>query len=772
VHRLAAISLRYPGRVAAGLAVVTLILGAALPGLRPEFGYRVLLGGDHPAIQRLEGVMDAYGGGFPGYIVWRCGDGAPCDSVFDDSSMQAAARLEQALRTVEGVRAVRSPASLTLLMPAEDGFAARRWSDLLPGDATGREAFAARAVEDPLWEGKLVSSDGRTGAVIVLLEDSRNQTAERVTDAVFAAMAPLEAKGFEFHLAGEAIESVVAGRDLAASTAALTPLIAVIVASIVLALTRSWQATAITMTAVGLSVLWTFGFLAWMGWPQDSILEVLAPLIMTLGTCDAVHLLSQAGNRLARSPDLGRSEALLAAAGDVGPACVMTTLTTAVALASFATSELGTFVRFGTTAAFGTLACLFLTFTFIPVLTTRLDLPPLAPEARGWSGALAALIGAVERGPGRVIAAAALLVALGGVGIVWGLHVGTDISAMYGEQNRVTRWTRFVERHLRGLESLELDLRLPGELAILQPESHAAIDRLTGALEAEPALGPASSVLDVLRQLNRVLHDDDPAFHRSAPTVRGNAELFELIGFDSPQLLDAWITPARDRVRISVQADSDARSDDDRFVDSLRARLADLVPADWDMTLTGSFVLDFEWVEEVQRTQLRSFATAFVIVLAMLSLFLRSLPLGLLAMVPALIPVVLVLGFLGWTGLPLDVGRLMIAAIVIGIGVDDSIHLLNGYRTLRHQGRTRSEAMRESLTAVGRALVITSLSLGLGFVALVLSAWQTISSFGFFVCMAILVALLAAVLVVPAVIHLGVRWLGEGRDRSAATGAR
>lgn len=771
MHRLALLSLRYPGRVAGFLLLATLLLASALPSLRQEFGYRVLLGGEHPAIQRLEGVMETYGGGFPGYIVWRCGDGAPCRSVFDEVSMRGAQRLEERLRRVEGVRAVRSPASMTLLMPTADGFAAERWPDL--PDASRRSAFADRAVSDPLWVGRLISADGRTGAVIVLLEDSRNETAERVTDAVFAAMAPLEAEGWAFHLAGKAIESVVAGRDLADSTASLTPLIAIIVASIVLALTRSWRATLITMSAMGVGLLWTFGFLAWMGWPQDSILEVLAPLIMTIGTCDAVHLLSQTGNRMSQEGGaLFQDAALLAAAREVGPACVMTTMTTAVALASFATSELGTFVRFGTTAAFGTIACLILTFTFIPVVASRFALPAGRPMGAGWSSALTQTISLVERMPGRVLAATAALLVVAIVGIASGLHVGTDISAMYGEQNRVTRWTRFVERYLRGLESLEVDLALPDELTILRPESHDAIRRLVDELEGQAALGSSTSILDVLAQLNQVLHGDDPAHHRAADSIAGNAELFELIGFDSPQLLDTWITPDRQRIRISVQANSDEPAATEDFVDRLRARLATLVPPDWQMILTGSFVLDFEWVEEVQRTQLRSFATAFLVVLLLLAVFLRSLPLGLLAMGPALIPVALVLGFLGWTGLPLDVGRLMIAAIVIGIGVDDSIHLLNGYRALRHRGRGRSQAIRESLLSVGRALVITSLSLGLGFVALVLSAWQTISSFGFFVCMAILAALLSAVIVVPAVLFVGVRWLGEGLGEPAEVASR
>ena len=123
-----------------------------------------------------------------------------------------------------------------------------------------------------------------------------------------------------------------------------------------------------------------------------------------------------------------------------------------------------------------------------------------------------------------------------------------------------------------------------------------------------------------------------------------------------------------------------------------------------------------------------------------------------MAMVPTILPVVVVLGTMGWLGVGLDVGRAMIATVIIGIGVDDSIHVLSQFKRLRDAGAGPRDAMRGAILHTGSAVITTSLALSLGFLTLMASAWQTISSFGFFVALAILGALAAVLFVLPSLV--------------------
>ena len=131
---------------------------------------------------------------------------------------------------------------------------------------------------------------------------------------------------------------------------------------------------------------------------------------------------------------------------------------------------------------------------------------------------------------------------------------------------------------------------------------------------------------------------------------------------------------------------------------------------------------------------------------------LRKMALHCDLMVPTLLPVVVVLGAMGWLGMSLDVARAMIAAVVIGIGVDDAVHVLRQYQLRRDAGENSHGAMRGALQHSGRAVVTTSFALALGFLTLMMSAWQTVASFGFFVALSIVGALAATLFVLPALI--------------------
>jgi predicted RND superfamily exporter protein len=167
--------------------------------------------------------------------------------------------------------------------------------------------------------------------------------------------------------------------------------------------------------------------------------------------------------------------------------------------------------------------------------------------------------------------------------------------------------------------------------------------------------------------------------------------------------------------------------------------------------LSGEFAMGFDWIRDVQGTQLRSFPTAALLSFALVAVFLRSISLALPALLPTLVPIIATLGGMGWLGVNLDVGRAMLAAVLVGIAIDDSVHVLHGYQAARAAGRNRHEAIEASIHLVGPAAVTTSISLSLGFLTLMLSAWQTIASFGFFIALGVIGALITTLFVLPAI---------------------
>jgi predicted RND superfamily exporter protein len=187
-----------------------------------------------------------------------------------------------------------------------------------------------------------------------------------------------------------------------------------------------------------------------------------------------------------------------------------------------------------------------------------------------------------------------------------------------------------------------------------------------------------------------------------------------------------------------------------RLGDAIRLLGETILPDAWVVEYTGANPLAMDWVNDLQSTQQRTFPLSFALVFLLVAAFLRSIPWSLAALAPPTVAALVCLGAMGATGLSLDVGRAMIAAVLMGIGVDDSIYILSRQRVLRRQGMPARDAFRTAFIESGRPVVISSLALSLGFMTLKASAWGTVSGFGFFLSLSILTALVTTLFVVPA----------------------
>ena len=747
---LTRMSIASPKRTVALVLLVAAGLSAGALELRTEAGYRALLGPDHSAIQSLEGFISRYGGGLPLIVAWECGEGRPCQNVFDEASMMMAHDVTSSLRTVQQVSQVRGPSNTRFSVVDDFGLVSRTFveDEQLVPDAP---ALIPIALGSPLWPSIVTSTDGSVAAITIQPTDTSVATEEAVVAAVFAALEPYEAKGFEFNLAGDAVATVVAGKDLADSTGAMIPFTVLVIGAVLWILFRSWALVSLTLATMGIALGSTFGVLAWVDWPQDGILQILAPLVLVVGVCDAVHLVARYLHHLARSP---AERAVVRAAGDVGLACVTTTLTTTAGFLSFTTSGLDTFVRFGSISALGVIFCLILSFSLLPALIVLFPSPKAAEDrdAQTWTALLTAVNRLTARRPRIILALAAIVTALCGFG--WGkyLRVDTTWFDMLGEGSRSIQWVRFVEERLGPSESLEIDIELPEATSPYAPATLHRIQALSDDLAAIEGLGPARSLVELVAALNRDLSGDPTVEATIGASTDANAQLVELIRINDSDGLGAWLSLDERHMRISVLTREQSYSNAGQILAEAAAAIDSNLGEGWQASMTGGLAITVGWIREVQTMQLRSFPTALTLVGLLSGIFLGSLRLGVLALIPTLIPVVATLGVMGWSGMSLDVSRAMIAAVILGVGVDDAIHLLSAYRECRTRGLSARASIDAAILSTGRAVVTTSLALSFGFLTLMMSSWQTISSFGFYVSIALLGALAASLLVLPALI--------------------
>jgi predicted RND superfamily exporter protein len=263
------------------------------------------------------------------------------------------------------------------------------------------------------------------------------------------------------------------------------------------------------------------------------------------------------------------------------------------------------------------------------------------------------------------------------------LRVEVDVYHLFGEESQVVQWIRFVQSHLRMADSLELSFELPEGTDLEDPATLSEIEKHAAFLSRVDGLGEARTLIEPLGWINRLLNDDDPSFQIFASSPEANAELLLLLSLHEPELMDRWISLDHRRVRVSVEAAQGSYTQSGTILDTVSRYLASELSEGWRAEVTGPIDVYYHMVNEVQRTQLRSFLTAAAVVFVMVAFFFWSIPWALASMVPTLLPVVITLGAMGIWGIYLDMGTAMVGAVVLGIAIDDSVHILTQYRRRR-----------------------------------------------------------------------------------------
>jgi predicted RND superfamily exporter protein/signal transduction histidine kinase len=618
-----------------------------------------------------------------------------------------------------------------------------------------------------------VSADARAAAILVEVDSSdprlHSETLDRLLDAV-------SQEAGTYSLVGDPVDFAVGGAALNRESARLGAVAVVMVAVVIWLLFRTPLVIVPVLTTVGIAAVSCLGLMGWMGWPENEISQAIVPLLLVIGVCGAIHLLSRyrdLPNGRSRLRDEDRCERLIAAAGDVGWPCFVAAATTSVGLGSFVTSDLAGFVRFGVASAVGCFVALVATFSLLPVLVRlmRLDITPLADSA-GWALVLRSLGIGTRRFAWPIVLGTGVLLVVGLAG-VQRLEVDVSKESLLGSGSDIVRWQRWVAANLRRPDSLELRLRLPRDASISDVETLDALSSIVGRLEALPELGSTRSLLDGIERMSQLLHGDDPEMARVGESRAANAQLLFLLESYDRDLLARWVTSDARAIRISAEAQLLSKHERGALLESVRSLIDRELPEGWSYEVTGPLQVFTDMVTELHSTQMRSFMGATLAVAIAISLCLRSATAMLWAMGPSLLPIILTLGAMGWMGNPLDTGTAMIAAIVLGIAVDDSVHVITRYKRHRDTGMRPSVAMSWSLEEVGRSLVASSIALSAGFLVMLLSSWGGIAAFGLLSACAIMFALLADFLFLPALVYCldpeGGELSGEGDGVRAPT---
>ncbi|MCB9620609.1 MAG: MMPL family transporter [Sandaracinus sp.] len=624
-----------------------------------------------------------------------------------------------------------------------------------------------------LVDGRLVSRD-RTLAVSALFlksiapKEMRKRVAE-LRDWLAANPPP---EGIKVHLGGLPYLRSAIVENIRSDQLMLVPL-TLLVSMLFLGLTLRWLwGVFLPIGAVALTAVMVVGTMALVGEPMNVLNNIIPTLLIIIGISDSIHLVARYREELQRG-DGEKLPAVQRMVRTMGAACFLTSLTTAVGLASLAVSKTVMLRHFGVTSACGVMVAYLVTITFVPAVSSWVKKPkPRTKENGAWIDvALMRLTAWVLKRPAMILGATALILG----GSIYGatqIEVDHALLDQFDESDPVYITTRLLEDKLDGVRPLEVSLSSEDDGRFFDPAVLAKIDEIGGWAQDRDEILSWTSQSTILRQSLFLLSNDRNAL--TAPFVNGeqvralNRIMSARDADKSP--LKAWVTPDGRRMRFQIKVRDIGAQATMRFIDELDGRLrTSLEGTGVAVAYTGEAYDGSVGMDAVVNDLLGSLVTAVAIIFVLLSLLFRSLRLGLLSIPPNLLPLVGTMAYMVVRGIPLNAATGIVFSIALGLGVDGSIHVLARFREeTREKGFMAHPALIRAARGTGRAIVVSSVTLAAGFAVLLLSNFIPVRLFGELIAVTVFATLFATLIVQPALLQVA----GMSRRMKAAAAAR
>ncbi len=611
------------------------------------------------------------------------------------------------------------------------------------------------ALSEPLLVNRLVSPSGHvTGVNVNLLLPG--ESLEEVPNVATAARKLAddlrrEHPGIEVHLTGDVMSDNAFGEASRNDMATLIPLMLLTLVVVVGFSLRAFTGTLSTLTVVLISMLTGMGLAGWLRISITSASANAPTIILTLAVADSVHMLATLFQqmRLGKTKHQAVAESLRINFQPV----FLTSITTAIGFLTMNFSDAPPFRDLGNIVSAGVLAAFAYSIFFLPALMAVMPVRA-RPEGEAHSPAFAGLAEFVIGHRNSIFWCAPILIAALCAGTAR-LELNDDFIKYFSKRYDIRRATDFMESNLTGGNVIEYSVGSGEPDGINNPEYLAKLERFADWYRLQPKVVHVSTFTDTMKRLNKNMHGDNESYYRT-PERRDLAAQYLLLyemslpaGLDLSNEINGERSATRMVATLAGANTRELREMDERARGWLEAN----APESMFSYGSGSSIIWAHISERNINSMLGASLGALALISVIMMFALRSFRLGWLSLIPNLAPAFMAFGVWGLLVGRAGLGLTIIAAMTIGIVVDDTVHFLSKYlRARREHAMDPAEAVRYSFRTVGMAMWITTAALVSGFMVLSLSGYKMNSEMGLMAAMTIAFAFALDVLFLPALL--------------------
>ena len=634
--------------------------------------------------------------------------------------------------------------------------------DPAPTDPAEIKSIRRKALAKEAMRNRIVSEDSKETWLILEMKPYPEEWRGKYDDPpdimvgskVLEILARDEYRDYSIKATGMPIIGVEELHFTEAEAGKLTTISVLVAILLLIVFLRSVAGVVIPLLVTVVSVLIVFGFMGHLGVKVNAFLVTIPVfLALALSIGYSIHLFNYYHRQMTLSGR--RLDSIAHSVKKAGWPIFFTVLTTMAALLSFTTIQLVPIQWLGITTAILLLVVYLLIMTVTPVLLSfgkDKEPDPVVKEKGIWTDHYFTGLGrwVFKYGTPIVVVFVMLTVVL-----AYGLtrtEVNIDTERSYGKKvHYINRVMSMARSQIGSFYSYDVTLTFPEPDAVKDPEVLHRFDAFVGEIQVQKLTKKVSSVLDIIKDMNRLFYEDKPEYYRIPETKEMVAQLLLLYEMSGGRRLKRWVDNSYRMIRLNVETKDLIGKEMLHEINFIQEKAGEMFPGA-ELNLTGSMA-EFAAINQyVAIGQIKSFLVALAVIMVLMMIVFKSVKTGLIGMVPNLAPAFFVGGIMGLANIPLDFMTVTITPMILGLAVDDTIHFISHIDSAYRERGDYRAAVIDSLKVVGRALFLTTFILAAAFATYLFSIINMFIYLGIFIVVGISSALIADYLLAPVLI--------------------
>jgi hypothetical protein len=618
----------------------------------------------------------------------------------------------------------------------------------VPSDPEGLAALKDEILKNRFARDIVISSDMTTASITATINQAEPETATlHKIDSIIA----VHAGGSEILTGGLPYIRQHIMKDVNRDALILVP-IALLLMLIVLKLNlNDWRSVLMPFSVVLFSTAICTGMIPLLDW-RLSIISLLVPVILiAVANNYGIYLVTRFQEITQRKDGTSPGNMLKELTGSLNMPILFSGLTTIAGILGLLAHSIIPARQVGILAASGVTVALIMSLLYIPAMIYAQKGRIVAKKQpagqhfifKTWLDRLSSVI---VKHPGKIITVFATVTLIFALGFTF-LKIETNQENYFPKKSPVRMASDLINSKFGGSQTVSVMI----EGDIKDPEIMNGIDRLTQRLEKTDGVGNVFSISQAVREMSKAIYTEGESMYDRIPETRdGVAQMFELYNMsgdpdDFSQMMNLENTRAHVLVRLS--------NPDNRTINEVKAAISsDIKDIPAKITVGGYAIIMTDFASSIIKGQVFSLIFAMLTVFILLALIFRSAAGGMIGTIPLAVSIVILFGFMGFTGIAIDAATALLSSIMIGVGVDFTIQYIWCFNSQIVKGLSYEESIRSSMRIIGRSIVINALTVMSGFSVLMFSGFASIRFFGYLVLVSISSCLLGAIILVPAII--------------------